>query len=88
MFVIALGQCDQAHEGIIQHLVKETDFGKVFGKVVGELKTMYGGEFVRVSGDGWNVLLDKAEKEAYDNIKMVHRGDGVTSYGVLYRWFT
>ena len=31
--------------------------------------------------------MDKAENEAYDEIKMVHKGEGVMAYGVLYRWF-
>ena len=41
-FVTALGQYDQVHEEIAQHLVKETDLGKDLGKVVEELKAMYG----------------------------------------------
>ncbi len=32
--------------------------------------------------------MDKAENEAYDKIKMVRTRNGVTPYGVLYRWFT
>ncbi len=32
--------------------------------------------------------MEMAGKEAYDNIKMVHKSDGVTAYGVFYRWFT
>jgi hypothetical protein len=43
---------------------------------------------VRVSGDVWNILLDKAENEAYDKIKMVHKCEGITAYGVLRRRFT
>ncbi len=49
---------------------------------------MYGGEFTRVSGDVWNIPLDNSENEAYDKIKLAHRGEGVTAYGVLYRWLT
>ena len=41
---------------------------------------------MRVSGDVWNILLGRAENEAYDKIKMVHKGEGITAYGVLYRW--
>ena len=33
-------------------------------------------------------MIDKAEAEAYDKIKMVPKGQGVVAYGVLYRWFT
>ncbi len=32
--------------------------------------------------------MDKAENEAYDKIKMVHKGDRMTAYGVLCRWLT
>ncbi len=28
------------------------------------------------------------ENDAYDKINMIYEGDGVTAYGVLYRWFT
>ena len=33
-FASALGQCDQVHEEIIQHLVKETDLGEDLDKFV------------------------------------------------------
>ncbi len=39
-------------------------------------------------GDVWDILIDKAEAEAYDKTKMVPKGQGVVAYGVLYRWFT
>ncbi len=45
-------------------------------------------DFLKVSEDVWNVLIDKVEAEAYDKIKMVPKGRGVVAYGVLYRWFT
>ena len=32
-------------------------------------------------------MIDKAEAEAYDKIKMVPKGQGVVAYGVLHRWF-
>ncbi len=69
-----MGQVEAAHEEIVQQLVKETDVGKELDKVVENLRITYGEEFKRVSGDVWNILLDKAENEAYDKIKMVHRG--------------
>ncbi len=77
-----------SHEDIIQHLGKETDLGKELDKVVEELRITYGGEFVRLPGDVWNILMDKTENEAYDKIKMVQKGDGISAYGVSYRWFT
>ncbi len=48
-FVTGLGQYSEVHEEIIQHLVKETEFGKDLDKVVEELKTMDDGDFARVS---------------------------------------
>ena len=41
-----------------------------------------------MSSDIWNILIDKAETEAYNKIKMAPKGQGVVAYGVLYRWFT
>ena len=83
----ALGQVSGGHEEIIQRMVKEIDLGKDLEKVVTTLQGEYE-EFAKVSGDVWNVLVDKTEAEAYDKIKMVPKGQGVVAYGVLYRWFT
>ncbi len=33
-------------------------------------------------------MIDKAEMEAYNKIKMVPKEQGVVAYGVMYRWFT
>ncbi len=57
-------------------------------KVVENLRSHYGDEVRRISGDVRNILLDKAENEAYDKIKLIHKGHGVVAYGVLYRWFS
>ncbi len=84
-FVTAVGQVDGAHQEIIQHLARETDLGKELDRAVEDLRVTHGGEYTRVSGDVWNILMDKVENEAYDKIKMVHKGDGVIAYGVLYR---
>ncbi len=73
-FTTALGQ------------VGEIDLGKEVEKVVTGLKGEFGDEFDKVSGDVWDILIDKAEAEAYDKIKMAPR-QGVVAYGVLYRWF-
>ncbi len=78
-FVTALGQCDQVHEEIVQHL----DVGKDLDRGVEELKTMHGGDFTCVSGDIWNVLLDRADNEAYDNINIFHTRDGIIACGGL-----
>ena len=52
-------------------MVREIDLGKDLEKVVTTLRGEYGDEFAKVSWDIWNILIDKAEAEAYDKIKMV-----------------
>ena len=42
-FDTPFGQVEGSHEEIIQHLVKETDWGTEFDKVVEELRIIYGG---------------------------------------------
>ncbi len=37
-FITALGQYDQVHEAIVQHLVTETDLGKDLDKVVEDFR--------------------------------------------------
>ncbi len=74
-------------EEIVHRLVKEIDQGREFDKVVAGLREEFGDVFNKVSGDVWNFLIDKAEAEAYDEIKMVPKGQGVSAYVVLYRWF-
>ncbi len=68
-----MGQHDQVHQEIVQHWVKETDFGKDLDKAVEDLRITYRGELTRVSVDVWNVLMDKSENEAYDKIEMFHK---------------
>ena len=68
---------------MVQRMVKEIDLGKDLEKVVTTLKSEYGDEFDKVSGDMWNALIDKAEAEANDKIKMLPKGQGVVAYGVL-----
>ncbi len=57
-------------------------------KIVTGLTEEFGDMFNKASRDVWNILIDKAEAEAYDKIKKVPKGQGVVDYGVLYRWFT
>ncbi len=82
-FTTALGQVTGAHEGIVHRLVKEVDLGKEVEKGVTGLREEHGEELHKVFGDVWNILIDKAEAEAYDKIKMVPKGQGVVTYGVL-----
>ena len=83
-FTTALGQVGGVNEEIVYRLVKEIDLGREMKKVVTESKGECGEEFDKVSGDVWNILIDKAEMEAYDKIKMVPKRQGVVAYGILY----
>ncbi len=55
-FIIALGQVEDSYEEIIQHLVKETDFGNDLDRVVENLRNIYGDGFTKVSGGVWNFV--------------------------------
>ncbi len=44
------------------------------------LKVEYGDEFDKVSGDVRNILIDRAEMEAYDKFKMVPKGRQAVAY--------
>ncbi len=70
------------------NLVREMDLGKKVDKITEKLKEPHREVYRIVSGDVWNILMDKAENEAYDKIKMVHKREGITNYGSLYRWLT
>ncbi len=48
-------------------------------KVATGLRGQFGDEFGKVSGDVWNILIDKAEGDAYDKIKLVPKGQGVVA---------
>ncbi len=41
-----------------------------------------------VSGDAWNILINKAEMETRGKIKMAPKGQGVVAYGVEHRRLT
>ncbi len=62
------------HEEIVHRLAKEIDLGEDLEKVVTGLREEFGDMFNKVSGYVWNILIDKAETEAYDKIKMVPEG--------------
>ncbi len=76
-FIAALGQAEGVHEEIIRQLVRETDLVRESDKVVVNLGDYYGEDLRRVSGDALNILL-KAENEAYDKIKMISKGHGLS----------
>ncbi len=44
----------------------------------------YGAIFGEASQDLWKVLIDKAEAEADEKIKMIPQGQGIKAYGVVY----
>ncbi len=69
-------------------LVKEIDFGKELDKIISGLTGDHGSIFTEGPGYLWNVLIDKAEMEAYNKIQMIAKGEEVLAHGVLHRWFT
>ncbi len=70
-FTTAFGQLGGSHEELEHRLVKEIDLGKEMQKVVAGPRADYGDVFARVSGNGWNMLMGKAEIEACDKIDIV-----------------
>ena len=56
--------------------------GKDLESVLRRLGEVYGDAWDDAAGDVYKVLIDKAEAEAYENIKMVKPGDGMTADGV------
>ncbi len=84
-FATALGHVGVSHELLVHRFVKETDFGKEMDKFATGPRANYGDEFDKISGDAWNILIDKAEMEAHDKIKMAPKWQGVVAYGVMYR---
>ncbi len=72
-----LRQVGGARGEIVHRLVTEIDVGKEIEKVVTGRKGEHGDEFENVSGDVWNILVDREEVEAYDKIKMVPKGQGL-----------
>ncbi len=67
----AFGQVGGVHEEIVHRLVKEIDLGKRLEKDVTGPREEFGDMFNKVVGDAWNLLIDKAEAEAYDKIQFV-----------------
>ncbi len=83
-----LGQVGGSHEEIVHRFVKEIDPGREREKVVTGPRADYGDEFERASGDVWSTLIDKAEMEACDKIRMVPKLRGLVPHGVVHRWLT
>ncbi len=84
----ALGPVGAAHEEIAHRLVREIDLEKEMEKAVTGLQADYEDELEKVSGGEWNILIDEADMEAYNKIKMVPKGQRVVAYGAMYRRLT
>ena len=52
------------------------------------MQDAYGSEWKAMSMDVYKVIIDKAEGEAYDKIKMLEAEEGGKAYAVMYKWFT
>ncbi len=86
-FTTALGQVGEVREEIVNRLVREIDLGSEIEKVGTKLRADYGDGLEKVSRGVWNILIEKAEMEAYDEITMVPKEQGFVAYGVMCRWF-
>ncbi len=58
-FTTVLGQVGRAHVEIVHRLVKEIDLGKQLERSATGLRDEFGDEINRVSGDVWNILIDR-----------------------------
>ena len=87
-FLSAIGQVNPRYEELLSIMIKEIDLGRDLEKIVEDGENTAGDVWRSAAGDVYKVLIDKAEEEAYDKIKMVKSGDGMRAYGVMYRWFT
>ena len=87
-FMSALGQVNSRYEELMKNLITKIDLDKDLTTVIDQEVSEEPQQWDELSKDLYKVLIDKAEGEAYDKIKMVQPGDGMKAYGVLYRWFT
>ncbi len=85
MFTTPLQQFKELYEEIAHKMAREVDLGKEVDAVISMLYSVYGEELREASADVWRVLLEKAEAEAFDNIKMIPQGEGIKPYGVVHR---
>ncbi len=65
-------------------MVKKIDFGKETEKVATRLRAHCADGCEKASGNLWNSLIDEAEMEAYDKIKMAPKGQRVVACEVMY----
>jgi hypothetical protein len=68
-------------------MAHEIDLGNEVDAVIPMLYSVFGEELWETSANICKVLVDKAEKEAYDKIKMILQGEGIKAYEVVYHWF-
>ena len=87
-FMSAIGQVNTDYEKLMQIVVREVDLGKDLAVVLEQGSSTAPQLWQELTKDVYKILIDKADGEAYDKIKMVPSGDGMRAYGVLYRWFT
>ena len=69
-------------------LARGMDLGKELDRTLMRLRGEYGAVEQEASRDIWSILIDKAESEACDKIKMIPQGEGIRAYGVVHCWFT
>ncbi len=70
---------------MVHRFARDIDLGKELDVVMFTLQAGYGEVFYEASGDIRIFLIDKAEAEEYDKIKMIAPGEGIKAHGVVYR---
>ena len=84
--ISALGLVNEDYSEIMDEVGKELDVGRPMDDVENETCQKRG--FTKLNQDLYNIIIDKAEGEAYDKVKNLKVGEGLTAYMVLHKWFT
>ena len=82
----ALSLVNDDYADIMDKVGRELDVGKPMDDVEDDAGKRRG--FAKLNQDLYNIIIDKAEGEAYDRIKNLKAGDGLHAYMVLHKWFT
>jgi len=86
-FVTALFAIYEDFGNIVKTIETASDTGTKPDEMVGTLEEKYG-DVERYSKKLYTVLMDKAEGEAFERIRMVGDHQGILAYAKMYRWFT
>jgi hypothetical protein len=83
----AMSQVNAVYGQIMKTLETEMDTGKKPDEVAATLVSHFS-EYGQFSLEFYCLLMEKAEGNAFSNIRSGKESDGVSAYLILYRWFT